>query len=186
MTSATAACLICSAQATVYCKNDDAFLCAACDASSHAGPLAARHLRVPACEACNAGVRGAAAPPADCVSAVVDTAVATVPVGVVPPAVELPTNQVMDKDALAKSIFGKDLEVRRGAGSVGWRWQRRQDPVGRVAQMEAALCIAVWLLAPPSLLLAPPPCSPASCPTRTTPGLWRARQHVAGPPGHGL
>jgi hypothetical protein len=29
---------------------------------------------------------------------------------IVPPAVDLPTNQVMDKDALAKA-FGKDMEV---------------------------------------------------------------------------
>lgn len=30
----------------------------------------------------------------------------------VPPAVELPSNQVVDKDTLAKSVFGKDFEVR--------------------------------------------------------------------------
>jgi hypothetical protein len=35
---------------------------------------------------------------------------AVAPVSIVPPAVDLPTNQVMDKDALAKA-FGK-LEVR--------------------------------------------------------------------------
>jgi hypothetical protein len=36
---------------------------------------------------------------------------AVAPVSIVPPAVDLPTNQVMDKDALAKA-FGKELEVR--------------------------------------------------------------------------
>ena len=48
----TACCLICSAQAAVYCANDEAFLCRACDASSHASGLAARHTRTPVCTVC--------------------------------------------------------------------------------------------------------------------------------------
>ena len=37
-------CAVCTRKAsTVYCCNDDAFLCAECDVSAHANPLAARH-----------------------------------------------------------------------------------------------------------------------------------------------
>lgn len=103
----------------MFCRNDDAFLCTECDAQAHANPLAARHIRVPASEA-HSGTTAAPAPehnqPADCVSesagAVPVTPNALAAGGIVPPAVELPTNQVMDKDALAKA-FGKDLEVRQ-------------------------------------------------------------------------
>lgn len=107
---------------TVYCRNDDAFLCAECDASAHANPLTARHIRVPAAEAAQAAQAAQAGaaqqPPADCVSesagvpeARMPEPAALAPVSIVPPAVDLPTNQVMDKDALAKA-FGKELEVR--------------------------------------------------------------------------
>lgn len=116
-------CTLCTRKAsTVYCRNDDAFLCAECDASAHANPLAARHIRVPASEMAevaraNAAADNAAQQPADCVSESADVPVTpaapavVAPVSIVPPAVELPTNQVMDKDALAKA-FGKDMEVR--------------------------------------------------------------------------
>lgn len=117
-------CAVCCRKAsTVYCRNDDAFLCAECDASAHANPLAARHLRVPASEAEAYKPAAENAQPADCVSESADVPVTTTqppqpaapapvaPMGIVPPAVELPTNQVMDKDALAKSFFGKELEV---------------------------------------------------------------------------
>jgi hypothetical protein len=113
-------CAVCTRKAsTVYCRNDDAFLCAECDASAHANPLAARHLRVPASEAeahKATAAENAAVEHADCVSESADVPAASAakpaaPVSIVPPAVELPTNQVMDKDALAKA-FGKDLEVR--------------------------------------------------------------------------
>lgn len=116
-------CAVCCRKAsTVYCRNDDAFLCAECDASAHANPLAARHLRVPASEAEAYKPAAENAQPADCVSESADVPVTTTqppqpaapapvaPMGIVPPAVELPTNQVMDKDALAKSFFGKELE----------------------------------------------------------------------------
>jgi hypothetical protein len=65
----------------------------------------------------NAAADNAAQQPADCVSESADVPVTpaapavVAPVSIVPPAVELPTNQVMDKDALAKA-FGKDMEVR--------------------------------------------------------------------------
>lgn len=118
-------CTLCMRKAsTVYCRNDDAFLCTECDASAHANPLAARHMRVPAAEAeaeahrASPASDNAAAQPADCVSESADVPVAPAaqpaavpPVSIVPPAVELPTNQVMDKDALAKA-FGKEMEVR--------------------------------------------------------------------------
>lgn len=47
-------CVVCQGPARVYCKNDEAFLCAPCDASLHApaNPLAARHARVRVCELC--------------------------------------------------------------------------------------------------------------------------------------
>lgn len=112
-------CAVCTRKAsTVYCRNDDAFLCAECDATAHANPLAARHIRVPAAEAeankpPQAAADNANQTPADCVSESADVPQQAPPaaVGIVPPAVELPTNQVMDKDALAKSFFGKELEV---------------------------------------------------------------------------
>ena len=46
-------CALCIARpAEVYCKNDDANLCAACDVQCHSSnPLAARHERVPLCGA---------------------------------------------------------------------------------------------------------------------------------------
>jgi hypothetical protein len=66
----------------------------------------------------NAAADNAAQQPADCVSESADVPVTpaaapavVAPVSIVPPAVELPTNQVMDKDALAKA-FGKEMEVR--------------------------------------------------------------------------
>lgn len=83
-------------------------------------------MRVPASEAeahrVSPAADNAAAQPADCVSESADVPVAPAaqpagpPVSIVPPAVELPTNTVMDKDALAKA-FGKEMEVR---SSVFW------------------------------------------------------------------
>lgn len=131
-------CTLCTRKAsTVYCRNDDAFLCAECDASAHANPLAARHIRVPASEMAEVAranaADNAAQQPADCVSESADVPVTpaaapavVAPVSIVPPAVELPTNQVMDKDALAKA-FGKEMEVRHTAQC---RSHRPHEPNG--------------------------------------------------------
>lgn len=136
-------CALCSRKAsTVFCRNDDAFLCTECDAQAHANPLAARHIRVPASEA-HSGTTAAPAPehnqPADCVSesagAVPVTPNALAAGSIVPPAVELPTNQVMDKDALAKA-FGKDLEVRQDS-STRRRWRLLPAPT---LALSDALC----------------------------------------------
>ena len=44
----TQQCALCNAQAAIYCVNDDALLCTACDAATHASnPLLARHERRP-------------------------------------------------------------------------------------------------------------------------------------------
>lgn len=45
-------CTLCNVnRSAVFCKNDDAFLCASCDQEAHVGPLASRHERVPAANA---------------------------------------------------------------------------------------------------------------------------------------
>lgn len=164
-------CAVCTRKAsTVYCRNDDAFLCAECDASAHANPLAARHLRVPAseAEAHKANAAGSAvAEHADCVSESADVPAAPAaepaampPVSIVPPAVDLPTNQVMDKDALAKA-FGKDLEVFlfakskcyqglpvAGAGLSEQSGTKRAGlaPAGLGAQCRPSAAGVAWLL----------------------------------------
>eukprot|EP00775_Hariotina_reticulata_P010680 gene10680-10839_t len=137
------------AAASVYCRNDEAWLCATCDQSVHSNPIAARHVRVPKCALCvkhssfycqndkaflcggcnehiHAGnplaARHNIIPAGDAVDqARADTAdsvsvseAAPKPVSLapsaVPPAIDLPVNQVMDKDTLVKSLFGKDPE----------------------------------------------------------------------------
>ena len=46
-------CLVCNAAAAVlWCHNDAAFLCVACDARIHSNLVAARHARVTLCEMC--------------------------------------------------------------------------------------------------------------------------------------
>lgn len=54
----TLSCVVCcSAGAVVYCQNDQAFLCSACDSKIHtSNPLAARHLRIKVCELCSKDV----------------------------------------------------------------------------------------------------------------------------------
>jgi hypothetical protein len=48
-----AACAVCQARATVYCHNDAALLCDACDESIHsASVVAQRHTRVAVCGVC--------------------------------------------------------------------------------------------------------------------------------------
>lgn len=46
-------CVVCEAQAVIYCYNDDAYLCRACDEQVHsANALAQKHERVKICELC--------------------------------------------------------------------------------------------------------------------------------------
>lgn len=114
-------CELCNKQAsTVYCKNDQAFLCDECDSEIHLNnPLAARHEIIPAAKAIQEGVE---APKHEVHCASVSHSETTpkhakmdskkevpeVPSNI-PPAVDLP-NKMLDKDALAKSLFGKDFE----------------------------------------------------------------------------
>lgn len=202
--SRTPVCGLCNRKAsTVYCRNDEAFLCGECDASAHANPLAARHMRIPAAEGphnSNNNAQQAAnqqqQTPADCVSESADVpaaepaAPATAMGSIVPPAVELPTNQVMDKDALAKA-FGKEMEVRADCcGSVVcWIVQggQRQQAV-RLRQLCSCPCCA-GLLSPAQAThaLLPSTCLHLPQPkhTTTTTGLCYGQQ-LAGQAGHGL
>jgi hypothetical protein len=84
----------------VFCKNDSAFLCGDCNTAAHNNPLAARHTIVSAAEA----MESAAA------ASVPDSASNTT---------EKPQQQQLmpavpagklDKEALTKTVFGKDLE----------------------------------------------------------------------------
>lgn len=137
-------CELCTKNAaTVYCKNDKAFLCDECDSEIHLNnPLAARHELIPAKEASKylksqktelstsgtpSTVPSKSETPAvvPCVHAQDETSTATPRSGhaarshgasaredtcIVPPAVELPSNKLMDKDSLAKSLWGKDYD----------------------------------------------------------------------------
>ena len=77
-------CALCDGAALVYCVNDDAHLCAGCDASVHgANPLLARHERRPlsalACQAECASAAPAAASPRPAASLSTDCDVGVVP-----------------------------------------------------------------------------------------------------------
>eukprot|EP00983_Pelagomonas_calceolata_P020802 654050-Pelagomonas_calceolata.AAC.2 len=49
-----ASCLVCAAPASIYCQQDNAFLCLGCDASIHsANLLSSRHTRLPCCDLCH-------------------------------------------------------------------------------------------------------------------------------------
>jgi hypothetical protein len=160
-------CELCSKDvAAVYCKNDAAYLCSSCDTATHVGnPLASRHEIIPAVEAaaqCHSMSQqpcfshqpsgsmqhGGAMPPPPAAAAAraleqarsESMAVASRPgddacsvlcgvsesspaaetagarnghyqPGVVPPAIELPKTGILAKDALAKSIWGKEFEA---------------------------------------------------------------------------
>lgn len=101
----------------VFCKNDAAFLCQECNAAAHNNPLAARHTIVPAAEA-----------EAEMASPVAETATS--------PATDASSNTFekqaevpaskLDKEALTKTVFGKDLEVRHLCCSIRpLHWQCR-------------------------------------------------------------
>ncbi|KAF5843473.1 hypothetical protein DUNSADRAFT_15768 [Dunaliella salina] len=49
-----ASCLVCAAPASVYCQQDNAFLCTGCDVSIHtANALSKMHIRLPCCALCH-------------------------------------------------------------------------------------------------------------------------------------
>jgi hypothetical protein len=82
----------------VFCKNDAAFLCGDCNTAAHNNPLAARHTIVSAAEAMES----------EAAASVPDSSSNTT---------EKPHQQQqvpagkLDKEALTKTVFGKDLEV---------------------------------------------------------------------------
>jgi hypothetical protein len=153
------ACCVCNAvAASVYCRNDSAFLCASCSDAAHAG-LPFAHTIMSAAAALKQGLPGAphagcdghnaAAPehsacgesspsaPVEAPAATAETAArrvsddsaqrvpecdpASVPPGL---DMELPKGP-MDKQALAKTLWGKELDV---SALVGWR------PAARVSR----------------------------------------------------
>jgi hypothetical protein len=194
-------CTLCRRKpSTVFCRADAAFLCGGCDAEAHAAPLAARHTRIPAAEAVAAS-NGCCAGSAECVSESTNTAApaameqqaqqqaaaasAAMTVGAVPPAVDLPANHVMDKDALAKSLFGKDMEVRGAWGGWGgWRgWVRgdrscMQWPAPHHTTTHTTTRTTTHTHTHPSLR--------RRAHQHTTRAGLCAGQQLAGPPRHGL
>lgn len=85
----------------MFCKNDSAFLCGDCNTAAHNNPLAARHTIVSAAEA----MESMAADPS-----VPDSSSNT---NEKPQQQQMPAVPAgkLDKEALTKTVFGKDLEV---------------------------------------------------------------------------
>ncbi|KAI8465164.1 MAG: hypothetical protein J3K34DRAFT_94166 [Monoraphidium minutum] len=130
------ACAVCASPAEVYCRNDAAYLCAGCNEECHAG-LPLKHAIVPAAQAMKEGLAAAApaaaapaiehsacgesspaapaAPPAAPRRISEDSAqrVPEFDAAVVPPGLdcELPKGVPLDRAALAKTIWGKDLDA---------------------------------------------------------------------------
>jgi hypothetical protein len=89
----------------VFCKNDAAFLCGDCNTAAHNNPLAARHTIVSAAEAMESA---AAASAPDSSSNTTEK----------PQQQQMPAVPAgkLDKEALTKTVFGKDLEVSSRLG----------------------------------------------------------------------
>jgi hypothetical protein len=85
----------------VFCKNDNAFLCGDCNTAAHNNPLAARHTIVSAAEAMESAT---AASVPDSSSNTTEKPHQQQQVPAVPAG-------KLDKEALTKTVFGKDLEV---------------------------------------------------------------------------
>lgn len=124
--------LCCGKASVVFCKQDSAFLCADCNHQVHSNnPLAARHEIVSAKDATvismdaskKGGFDDLFTAPCDsvcysehagsaCVPEVSDSFAATNTQmhAAVPPAVDLPQAQVLNKDSLVKSLWSKELE----------------------------------------------------------------------------
>ncbi|WIA19541.1 hypothetical protein OEZ85_004150 [Tetradesmus obliquus] len=97
----TRVCELCHGKPSeVFCKNDSAFLCGDCNTAAHNNPLAARHTIVSAAEA----MESMAADPS-----VPDSSSNT---NEKPQQQQMPAVPAgkLDKEALTKTVFGKDLE----------------------------------------------------------------------------